>query len=75
MPTSNRKSANASDLGVERLKQVRLHAHRVSMFVAKKRCLNDTRYRMWDYLEYSVKSDARLFFVCCIFDAKAAENR
>ena len=72
--TTNRKSANASDLGVERLKQVRLHAYRVSMFVAKKICLNATRYCRWDCLEYSIKYGARFFFVCCIFDAKTAEN-
>ena len=60
-PTSNRKSANASDLEVERLKQVGLHACLVSMFVAKKRCLIAARYRRWDCLEYSVKSAVRFF--------------
>ena len=44
MPTSNRKSANAIDLGVERLKQAKLHAYLASMFVAKKRWLNAAWY-------------------------------
>ena len=67
---SKRKSADANDLGVDDLKQVRLRAYLVNMFRVKKRCFTAAWYRRWYWLEYSIKFDAVFAFLATILNLK-----
>ena len=68
---SKQKSAIANDWGVDDPKQVRLRAYLVTMFGTKKRCFNAACNQRWDWLEYSVKSDAGFCFPCDNLESKA----